>query len=378
MKVVMSGGGTGGHIYPAIAIAETIKANYPDAEIIFTGNPQGLESKITTEAGYRFYPIECRGLVRSLSLRNIKSAYLAVFSPMKAKKLLREFKPDIVIGTGGYVCWPTLKAASDLGIHSAIHESNSVPGLAVKMLSGRVERIWTNYEETIKAIGHPEKSVRVGNPLRNKFTTVSPEEAKKQIGGGRHYDTYIMSVGGSGGAERLNECALELMRDYIAKRPDIFYVHITGRRDYENTRKRFAEAGLDKYQNIRLLDYTDSMPCYMAAADIVISRAGALTLSELALMSKAAILIPSPNVTNNHQYCNSKVLADNDAAVMIEEKNLLPGVIVEKTDKLVGDPLMRRKLSRNIKTFAYEDSNERILEEIVSMTGIAPTKNYGK
>lgn len=370
MRVIMSGGGTGGHTYPAIAIADTIKANFPSSEIIFTGNSYGIEKRISTEAGYEFVEVECSGFARSLSPKNIKTAYLALTSPKKGRALIKEFRPDIVIGTGGYVCWPTVKAASQLGVHCALHESNSVPGLAVKMLKGSAERIWTNYEETINLIGRPQKSLRVGNPIRSTFTTISPENARKKLFGGTDYRYCILSCGGSIGAERLNECAVELMSRYISMHPEMLYIHITGKRKYDETYAKYRELGLDKLNNVRLLDYTDEMPLLMGAADIVISRSGALTLSELALTGKAAVLVPSPNVTNNHQYHNSKVLADKGAAIMVEEKDLCVERMIDVISMLADNALERKRLERNIKEFAYPDANQRILDDIIKLTGV--------
>ncbi len=370
MRVIMSGGGTGGHTYPAIAIADTIKASFPSSEIILTGNSYGIEKRIAKEAGYEFVEVECSGLSRSLSPKNIRTAYLALTSPKQGRALIRDFKPDIVIGTGGYVCWPTVKAASQLGIHCALHESNSVPGLAVKMLKGSVDRIWTNYEETISLIGRPKKSIRVGNPIRSTFTTVSAEDAKKKLYNGKDYRYCVLSCGGSIGAERLNECAVDLMAQYVSKHPEMLYIHITGKHKYDQTYARFCELGLDKLGNVRLLDYTDEMPVLMGAADIVISRSGALTLSELALTGKASVLVPSPNVTNNHQYYNSKALADKGAAVMMEEKDLCVERMVSVISTLADNAIERKNLERNIKKFAFPDANQRILEDIVRLTGV--------
>ena len=364
MRVIISGGGTGGHIYPAIAIANTIKKHEPDAEIIFTGHRDGLENTIVPKAGYELYHIESCGFNRRNLLKNFRFAYLYVTSPVKGKKLIKEFRPDVVIGTGGYACWPIMKAAIDLGVPTVVHESNSIPGLAVRKMSPSVQRILVNYQHAAKLLGQAEKSVRVGNPIRDDFSVVSVDEARERISKGEKYERYILSYGGSGGADKINESAIGLMHEYVAKHPETLYVHITGQKNYESVRKIMAEQGLSSCENIILLPYTHEMSYYMAAADLVICRSGAMTISELALLRKAAILIPSPNVAANHQYHNARVLSDAGAAVLIEETELAGGVLTERVQALLKDEDALSALSRSISQFALSDANERIYQEI--------------
>ena len=301
MRVIMTGGGTGGHVNPAIAIANTIKRNDPDSEILFVGTERGIENKLTAAEGYPIRHVEIRGFRRSLSLSNIKAAYLAFVSPIKAKKIVKEFKPDIVIGTGGYVCWPVLVAASKMGIPTAVHESNAYPGVAVCKLQPYVDRIWLNFEESAKHLSASEKIAHVGNPLRTSFGSVSREEARKKLGIEGKYDFYILSYGGSMGAEKVNDACLELMRDFGLENEGVLHQHATGSIEWKAAKEKFKELGLEKKENLVLSEYIYDMPLRMAAADIVISRAGAMTVSELAMMKKTSIMIPSPNVTNNHQ-----------------------------------------------------------------------------
>ena len=366
MRVLMTGGGTGGHINPAIAIANTIKMNIPDAEIAFVGTKHGKEVDLVPRAGYELYFVEIQGVRRSLSLQNLKTAYYVITAPQKAKKLIKEFKPDIVIGTGGYACWPTLKAASNLGIPTIVHESNALPGLAVRRLQHQVDRILINFNETRNKLDtDPKKIIRVGNPLRGGFESFESQTAKKKL----NIDGYkqiVISVGGSLGAERLNMSALELMKK-IAQEPSILYMHAAGVRYYEEMSNALKTQGLDKADNIILCDYIHDMPLWMAAADVVISRAGAMTLSELALMNKASILIPSPNVTDNHQYKNAKVLADADAAVLIEERELTDGYFTDAVMNILNNAEKRVMLSSNISKFADVDVNRKIFDEIIKL-----------
>lgn len=363
MRVIMTGGGTGGHVNPAIAIANTIKEHEPDSEILFVGTSHGIENKLVPQAGYPLEHIEIQGLRRSLSPANIKTAFLTVTSVFKGKKLVRAFKPDIVIGTGGYVCWPVIKAASLLGVPTALHESNAVPGVAVKMLESSVDRMFINFEESRALLKHPERALCVGNPLRMKPDTVSYEEAREKLGIAHRYRHFLLSCGGSMGAEQVNFAMLDLMRGYIASHPDVLHVHATGKIEYEATLKLFREAGLDKYPNIRLLEYIDDMPVQMAAADCVINRAGSITLSELELLGKACILIPSPNVTNNHQYKNAKVLADRGAALLLEEKDITPETMENAVRSVLEHPETRESMQKAISTLAVTDAGERIYRE---------------
>ena len=346
MRVLMTGGGTGGHVNPAIAIANTIREKEPDSVIAFVGTGRGIENKLVPKFGYDVYHVEIQGLKRSLSLSNFKTLYLTVSSVFKAKKLVKEFKPDVVIGTGGYVCWPVVKAASQLGIPTVLHESNAIPGVAVKMLEKCVDIVYTNFEATIEKLKYKNKAVRVGNPLINGFSSsdVDPQKIKEIKQGHRKF---VLSYGGSMGAMRVNAEMLSVM-------------DATGAIESETTQKKFKEMGLDKFSNIQLVEYIYDMPQKMAAADLVICRAGAMTLSELAMLKKPCILIPSPNVTDNHQYKNAAELEKKGAAVVFEEKELSKGVLSDAVDKLLSDDKKLLEMQKNISSFAVSNANELI------------------
>ena len=367
MRVLMTGGGTGGHVYPALAIAEMIKMNQPDSEIAFVGTERGIENRLVPAEGYKLYHIQIQGIRRSLSPANLKTAYLVMVSPSRAKKIIREFKPDLVIGTGGYVCWPLLRAAADLGIPCMVHESNALPGVAVRQLQKRVDVILTNFEETANLLKAKDRIVNVGNPLRKTCGVIDRAEARRKLGIPENIRFVILSFGGSLGAQRINEASIGVMKNFSGQREDVMHFHAGGARGYENARSMFVGYGLEQNKRLILKDYIYDMPTYMAAADLVICRAGAMTLTELAMMKKPAILIPSPNVTDNHQYKNAKVLADGGGAILIEEKDLTVETICGAVASIADDDVLRAEMREKIAAFARHDAGKRIYEEIQAL-----------
>ena len=372
MRVLITGGGTGGHVNPALAIANTIKQNDPDAVIAYVGTKRGIENKLVPKAGYPMYYVDVKGIKRSLSPSNIKAAYLALTSPIKAKKIIREFKPDIVVGTGGYVSWPVVKAASQMGIPTALHESNAIAGVAVKMLQKSVDRIYLNFEKTGESLSCDRaKLMKVGNPILGGFSSMTREEARKKLGIPDKYKYVILSYAGSMGAEKVNDAVLCLMREFTAKHPEVYHIHATGSIELELCTSQFKEMGLDKCENIELCEYIYDMPVRMAAADITINRAGAMTISELAATGKCSIFIPSPNVAENHQYKNAKVLSDAGAAALFEEKELTDGAkpLIEEVEKLLSDggDELRAERSEKIRQFAVSDANKLIYNDLVKL-----------
>ena len=372
MRVLITGGGTGGHVNPALAIANTIKQNDHDAVIAYVGTKRGIENKLVPKAGYPMYYVDVKGIKRSLSPSNIKAAYLALTSPIKAKKIIREFKPDIVVGTGGYVSWPVVKAASQMGIPTALHESNAIAGVAVKMLQKSVDRIYLNFEKTGESLSCDRaKLMKVGNPILGGFSSMTREEARKKLGIPDKYKYVILSYAGSMGAEKVNDAVLCLMREFTAKHPEVYHIHATGSIELELCTSQFKEMGLDKCENLELCEYIYDMPVRMAAADITINRAGAMTISELAATGKCSIFIPSPNVAENHQYKNAKVLSDAGAAALFEEKELTDGAkpLIEEVEKLLSDEgdELRAERSEKIRQFAVSDANKLIYNDLVKL-----------
>lgn len=363
MRVLMTGGGTGGHVYPALAIASVIRQNDPTAEIAFVGTPTGMENKLVGAAGYKMYHVDVKGFRRSLSPKNLYAMYLALVSPMRAKKILREFQPDIVIGTGGYVSWPILVAAAKAGVPTAVHESNAVPGMTVRRLASYVDRVYINYPESAEMLSHKEKALRVGCPLRIDFEAIDKQAARQKLGIPADAKM-ILSFGGSLGAEQVNFAMLDFMEDYVQHHPEILHVHATGSIEWEIATGIFRERGLDEKTNIRLLEYIHDMPLQMAAADVVVCRSGANTVSELALLKKPSLFIPSPNVTDNQQFKNANAIAKQGGALLIEEKDIVRGKIQEMLLPLLEDPEKQKTMGEKIHAFAVPDANRRIYEDI--------------
>lgn len=368
MRVLLTGGGTAGHINPALAIAEIIRRHDPEAVIEFVGIQTGKEADLVPREGYRLHFVKSMGIRRSLSPANFKAVWLAVRSP-KAKetqKILNELQPDLVIGTGGFASWPIMKAAADRNIPTAIHESNAIPGLTVKVLQKHVDRIWINFPETKANLRAKKKTVCVGNPLRAGFSGGSYEDARRELGL-QHGQKMLLSFGGSLGAEAVNRATLDLMESFTAKHPEIVHVHAAGKRGFESVKADFEKRGLSQYPNCRVVDYIYRMPLYMSAADVVIARAGAMTLSELAQLKKACILIPSPNVVDNHQYKNAKALADRGAACLVEEKTLADNRLQTAVEELFASDAARKTMQDAICAFAAPDVEMRIWEEIQAL-----------
>lgn len=367
MKIILAGGGTGGHIYPAIAVADTIKSRDKSAEILFIATKNGMEKSLVEKAGYETYHIEMSGLRRSLSLRNIKTAICFFTSQIGAKKLLKSFQPDVVFATGNYLSYPLIHTAAKMGIPTAVHESNIIPGKAIKMLEKDSDRIFINFPSTADFFRDKSKVMCVGNPMRTEGLSLSKCQARAELDIPNGCEYVLLSFGGSLGAQAINDSALALMENFSSKHPEVFHIHSTGKNGYDEFMRKFREKGLDSCKNIRPSDYIYDMPKLEAAADAVICRSGAMTVSELALMGKACLFIPSPNVVANHQFKNAEGLKNSDAALLIEEKNLTADALSSAAHDLLFTPL-GAKLSENIRAFAKPEARELIYRELVRLS----------
>ncbi len=375
MRVLVSGGGTGGHINPALAIADKIKSADENAVIEYVGTPKGMENTLVPKAGYKIHHVKVRGFKRSLSLSNFDAAIKAVTSVFAAKKIIKKFKPDVVIGTGGYVSWPVLKAASKLGVPTCIHEQNAYPGVTTRMLSKYVDKVMISFDESRPYFECDKaKLVLVGNPVSQKMLSANKEKAREALGIAQNHKV-ILSAGGSLGAKPLNDNVFELIKNYSLKE-NIVHFHATGKAGWEEESAKYInELGFEKTDdetlkrgNVTVCKYIYNMHRILAACDVEICRAGAMTLSELAVLGKAAVIIPSPYVTNNHQYENAKVLCDKGAAVMIQEKDLDGEKLVSAVMDLLENEEKRRQTENNVREFAVTDSLDRIysiVKEIV-------------
>lgn len=360
MRVLMTGGGTAGHVNPAIAIANTIKQHEPDAEIAFvcSHNASDKAKDLVPRAGYdKLYTVKICGMKKIYSPANIKTLFYMMTSPAEAKKIINEFKPDIIIGTGGFACYPVARAGVKCGIPVVLHESNAIVGKAILKLAPTVDLVMTNFEASAKKLTRAKRVIRVGNPIIKKVG-VSTASSKGE------FSSCVLSFGGSLGAENLNTAVTNMLSNIADKYPGTEFIHASGKRDYQHTKDEFSRLGLDKKKNVVLLDYIYDMDEKMARADLVISRAGAMTVSELALGGKCAILVPSPYVAENHQYKNAKALEDVGAGVIVQEHQLSEGKLEEETVRLLSSPDIRADMSKKIVSFAEPRANEMIYEEI--------------
>ncbi len=360
MKVLFSCGGTGGHINPAIAIANTMKAKYPDFEALFVGTRKGIESTLVTKAGYNIEYVKVRGFKRKLSLSNIDAAWKAITSVYAAKRIIKRFKPDVVIGTGGYASWAAVKAGSKLKIPTVIHEQNAFPGVTTRKLSKLASTVCISFEESRRffAEGVQNKLVLTGNPLKPELKNADREAARKTLG--LTDEVYIVSFGGSLGAEKINEYVFETLADYVAGNPKIKHIHATGKNGYEKYKALAEQKGIAKASNIEISEYIYDMDKQLAAADLVICRAGAITIAENCCLGKASILIPSPNVTADHQYKNAKVLSDAGAALLIKESDCNGKVLTDAVQSLVENPDKRKEMAAAARGFAKVNAAEEI------------------
>ena len=320
MKAILSCAGTGGHIYPAIAIADKIRRMEPGADILFIGTKHGMENRLVPQAGFAIQGIDASGFNRKNMLKNFKTAMDLLLGSAETASILKNFGPDLVIGTGGYVTGTVVRKASQMGIPCYIHEQNVVPGMANKMLEKYVEKVFISFEGSKNSFKEPDKLVLSGNPVRRDFLSIDTEGARQKLNLSEN-DVMILITGGSLGAEVPNLASLELIRQLAPapKNAKIFFV--TGKRYYDEIKTQ-VDAIRDADKFVKVIDYADDMPVLMSAADLIVSRAGAIALSEITASGKPSVLIPSPNVTNNHQYYNAKSLADAGAAILVEETEL--------------------------------------------------------
>ena len=363
MKIVFACGGTGGHINPALAVAGFIKEQHPDASISFIGNASGMEAGLVPKAGFDFYPIRVKGFQRSLSpkslVHNMDAACKAVSASKEAGRLLRRLAPDLVVGTGGYVSGPVLRKAHKMGIKTAAHEQNAFPGVANKMLARYVDAVMLAMPQARQYLPAEREYVVTGNPVREEIIRTTREEARNRLGLDNR--PMILSFGGSLGAKRMNETIADLIASHAAS-GRVYHFHATGQYGIEWMPALLGKKGvkLKDYPQIRLSEYIHDMDLCMAAADLVICRAGAITISEIEAKGKASILIPSPNVAENHQFHNAMTLKNRGAGVVIEEKDLTSELLIQEVSRLIDTPQSLYQMGQAAKSGAILDANERI------------------
>ena len=371
MRVLIAAGGTAGHINPALAIAGALKKADPAAEIHFAGRKEGMEYRLVTQAGYPFHHIEITGFQRKITLNNIRrniiTLYNLALSGPVARKMMREVKPDLVIGCGGYVSGPVVRCAAKMGIKTALHEQNAFPGVTNKLLAPDVDIVFAAVPAAVEKLGAPDKTIVVGNPVRPEvFAKAAERDAiRKELGAGDR--TVILSFGGSLGARRVNEVVADLCAWEQKNNKPVLHLHATGQYGVELFEQLQKEKGFTPGESLVVKEYINNMPELLAAADLVISRAGALTLAELEAVGRAAVLIPSPNVAENHQYYNALELQKAGAAVVIEEKDLTGEKLIETVDGMLKQQGKLAEMGQNARKLSVDDSLDRIAKALLEL-----------
>jgi len=363
MRVMITGGGTGGHIYPALSIADELRQRDPSVEIMYVGTERGLESKVVPKAGYTFRTIRVDYFKKKLTLENVKRANKVIKGLNDANKLINEFVPDIIVGTGGYVCGPVVLMGNLKGVKTIVHEQNAIPGKTIKLLSVFVDKIFTSFEESHQYFRQKKKLVYSGNPVRKEFGALEKGQSREAINIGNDKKV-IFSVGGSGGAAKVNEMMLELFKDDTLGHVE--FHHVTGPRYYDEFKNRVEKLNLER-DNVYVHDYLDNIGQYMSASDVMISRSGALTLTEIATMGVPSILIPSPNVAHNHQEYNAKVFEAKGAAVLLREKELDSNVMKHTVNQVISDQEKLLRMSNRSKALSKMDATDIICDQIESL-----------
>lgn len=365
MRIIFCGGGTVGHITPAIAIAEKISRKNEGAEILFIGREGGEENTAVTNHGFNLTTVDIKGFERKLSIRNLSNFKTALKALKKAKSILKSYSPDVVVGTGGYVTWPVVRAAQKLKIPTVIHESNACPGLTAKLLAPNCDKVLVNLSGTEAEFKHTKSIKTVGNPVREDFFTLDKAVSRKKLGISQN-EFLISSFGGSGGSEKINETVIALMKSHSSKIKNIKHIHSCGNKYFNGIKEKYSEF-VKGYNGCIIKPYIENMPEVITASDIVISRCGAMTIAEISAAQCAAILIPSPNVTNNHQYKNAKLLYDSGACIMIEEKHLNERELLDAVRGLENDFRKRNDMREKIKKFCVKSSSDLIISEIEAL-----------
>lgn len=355
-RIIIAGGGTSGHINPALAIADEIKRAWPDSEMVFCGTAQGLEHEMIPRAGYAFVPIEARGLPTRLSKQTMEAVRSFFRGRKQCRQLIRQFRPDAVVGTGGYVCSPLIAAAAQLRIPALLHEQNAYPGRSNRLLAGRCQAVCISFEGTQRYFRTNAQIVLTGNPVRQDFFQFNRAKAREELGLSQHLQL-VLIMGGSLGARTLNQAVLGLKDTnvwniHLQKYPDTRLVLAAGKQQFETVRNQAADQGsiLDVH------DYLFNAPLWMAAADLVIGRAGAMTCAELAALGRASILVPYPYAAGDHQMYNARTLSNAGAAVVMEDDACTPDRLASELSSLLGSRERLEEMERAAADLALPDA----------------------
>lgn len=366
MKIIVTGGGTGGHIYPALAIAQKIKQENPDSNILYVGTPNSMESDLVPKQGFNFEFVYARYLQRKISFENVKTGFITLKAIHDAKRIIKKFKPDVVIGTGGYVCGPVVYAAHLCKIPTMIHEQNVFPGITNKLLSRVVDKIAISFDEARKYFKYKDKISLVGNPVRSEIMSTDRLAAREKmnIGDG---EIFIYSFGGSGGQKSLNDAIINSM-EFLKDRKDIKLLHVTGKRLAASFKTEVEDKKQEIPSNVEVIDYCYTAAEALAASDIVIGSGGAITITEITKLGKPSIIIPKTYTAENHQEYNARALEKAGAALVILEKELEDkSILYDAIRKIADDKLFMMEMAEKSKKIGDFDAENDLYKLVVEL-----------
>lgn len=373
MKVLFTCGGTAGHINPAVALAGMFRQRQ-NAEVLFVGADGGMETTLVPREGYPVKTVTITSFYRSLSGAAIKHNLTTLKnlsrSKGQARAILDEFRPDLVVGTGGYASYPVVREAARRGIPTAVHESNAEPGLTTKMLAKYVDKVMVGFEESRQHYPHPERVVVTGTPVRGEFFNCTREEARAKLGfSAGDTKPVVVTSWGSLGAQVMNDYMVDFVVRECREGTPFHHIYGVGKRYYQRVLDAVRAKGidLDRYPDVDIREYIYDMPAVMDAADVMLSRAGASTISEITATARPSILVPSPNVTANHQEKNARVLSDKGAAVLMLEKDAGGDRLYDTVQRLLAAPAELEKMQKALREMAIGDANERIYETLCAL-----------
>ena len=371
MKILLSGGGTGGHVYPAIAIANKIKEENPDAEILFVGTEKGIESEIVPKYGYELKTVTVQGFKRKIDVDNIKRVFKLFKGLEQSRKVVKKFKPDVVIGTGGYVSGPVLFNAAMSKVPTVVHEQNSFPGVTNKILAKMVTRVLTSFEDSHQRFpeGTREKLVLTGNPVRKEILVARKSAARRTLGITED-KKMVLCYGGSGGSRKINDAMKLVVRNMV--KDDVAFIFATGKPYFEEFMNSIEDLNLKPYQKV--VPYLEDMANALAASDLVIGSAGAISLAEITALGKPSIIIPKAYTAENHQEYNAKSIENQGAGVAILEKNLTPESLNEAVTKLLGNKEELLEMANRSKEIGKPEAIDLIYNEIIKIYEANNTK----
>lgn len=364
MKVLLSGGGTGGHVYPAIAIANKIKEENPDAEIVFVGTEKGIESEIVPKYGYELRTVTVQGFKRKIDFDNVKRVFKLFKGLEQSRRIVKKFKPDVVIGTGGYVSGPVLFNASMGKVPAIIHEQNSFPGVTNKILAKLVTKVLTSFEDS--HVRFPEetrnKLVLTGNPVRKEILISKKSNSRRKLGI-QEDKKMVLCYGGSGGSRKINDSMKVVIRNLVNE--DVAFIYATGKNFYDGFMSDISDLQLKPYQKV--VPYLEDMASALAACDIVIGSAGAISLAEITALGKPSIIIPKAYTAENHQEYNAKSIESKGAGIAILEKNLTAETLNDTVFKLLGDRDLLIDMSNASKEIGKPEAIDIIYKEVMEV-----------